>query len=78
MNVIASRYIQGACHELVHLPSRPHHKWIVAVNGGIPDARQKLTLVEAQVWYDRASRTYGPRPASALERRSALAERSEP
>ncbi len=59
--VIASRYINGRYHELLAL-DRPHHAYIVAVNGGIPSARRKLTQAEARAWYDVASRKQGSRP----------------
>lgn len=71
--VLASRYVCGRLEELVALPSRPHHAYIVRINGQVPDARRKLTLAAAQAWYDRATRTYADRPA-----RAALSQEAAP
>jgi hypothetical protein len=57
--VIARTYAGRDCLELIALP---RSQYIVAVNEGIPDGRRKLTLADAQSWYDAAAYRTGERP----------------
>ncbi len=62
--VLARRYTRtGECKELSRLPG--DRGYTVTVNGGVPDARRRLTIAEAAAWWDWAAYRLGPRPATA-------------
>lgn len=61
--VIAHWYVVGNGHESRELIALSNGMYVIAHNGRVPDARQKLTTEQAQPIYDQAAYKDGSRPS---------------
>lgn len=60
--VLARTYVISNGQQCEELLRTVRGTYLIAVNGGIPDARQTLSLADAQAWYDDAGIQVGDRP----------------
>lgn len=62
IEVLARKYVIRNGQEERELIRARTGKYLVTVNGQVQDARNTLTLAEAQEWYDSAAYQIGDRP----------------